>query len=145
MWNFVHLRTGFPFLHSDFKFKLNTKNKVFPIPVSVCCPLNLFNLSIDAFNGTIGKYFTGHILDELSVFNKRFASRKKLRTNILNIGFKGNEWAWQKGDYQDVETFKAVQATWNRAGLFNFIIAIAIFVLYWVFIGSMIASLFNNY
>ena len=64
---------------------------------------------------------------------------------IFIVGFKGNEWAWQKGDYQDVETFKAVQATWNRAGLFNFIIAIAIFVLYWVFIGSMIASLFNNY
>ncbi|MBY7147288.1 ribonuclease G, partial [Levilactobacillus brevis] len=64
---------------------------------------------------------------------------------IFIVDFKGNEWAWQKGDYQDVETFKAVQATWNRAGLFNFIIAIAIFVLYWVFIGSMIASLFNNY
>ena len=64
---------------------------------------------------------------------------------IFIVGFKGNEWAWQKGDYQDVETFKAVQATWNRAGLFNFIIAIAIFVLYWVFIGSMIASLFKNY
>lgn len=49
------LANGVPFLYSDFKFNLNTKNKVFPIPVSVCCPLNLFNLSIDAFNGTVGK------------------------------------------------------------------------------------------
>lgn len=79
------LANGVPFLYSDFKFNLNTKNKVFPIPVSVCCPLNLFNLSIDAFNGTVGKCTTGHILDELSIFNKRFDSRKELRTNVLNL------------------------------------------------------------
>jgi len=60
------LANGVPFLYSDFKFNLNTKNKVFPIPVSVCCPLNLFNLSIDAFNGTVGKCTIGHILDEIA-------------------------------------------------------------------------------
>lgn len=48
------LANGAPFLYSDFKFNLNTKNKVFPVPVSVCCPFNLFNLSIDAFNGPLG-------------------------------------------------------------------------------------------
>ncbi len=31
------LANGVPFLYSDFEFNLNTKNKVFPIPVSVCC------------------------------------------------------------------------------------------------------------
>lgn len=53
---------------------------------------------------------------------------------IFVCGFKGNEWAWQKGDYQDVETFQAVQATWNRAGLAQFIIGIAGLVLYVIFI-----------
>lgn len=67
-----------PFLYSDFKFNLNTKNKVFSISVSVCCPLNLFNLSIDDFNGTVGKVTTDHILNEISIFNKRFDSRKYL-------------------------------------------------------------------
>lgn len=57
------------------------------------------------------------------------------------VGFKGNEWAWQKGDYQDVETFKAVQATWNRAGIVQFIISIAIFVLYMFFFASLVASI----
>lgn len=79
------LANGVPFLYSDFKFNLNTKNKVFPVPVSVCCPLNLFNLSIDAFNGTVGKCTTGHILDELFIFNKRFDGRKELRANVLNL------------------------------------------------------------
>ena len=46
------------------------------------------------------------------------------------VGFKGNEWAWQKGDYDNVETFKKVQATWNRAGIVAFIVAIIGIVLY---------------
>jgi len=59
-------------------------------------------------------------------------------------GFKGNEWAWQKGDYQDVETFKAIQATWNRAGLVQFIITMAVMVLYFLFIGTIITSILNS-
>ncbi|WP_225422777.1 hypothetical protein, partial [Lactiplantibacillus garii] len=32
------------------------------------------------------------------------------------VGFKGNEWAWTT--YQgDLNTFKAIQSTWNRAGI----------------------------
>lgn len=65
---------------------------------------------------------------------------------IFVVGFKGNEWAWQKGDYQDVATFKAVQATWNRAGLVQFIIAILVFVLYLYVFVSMFSSILNvNY
>ncbi|MBZ6004168.1 ribonuclease G [Leuconostoc gelidum subsp. aenigmaticum] len=59
-------------------------------------------------------------------------------------GFKGNEWAWQKGDYQDVKTFKAIQATWNRAGLVQFIIMMAVMVLYFLFIGTIITSILNS-
>jgi len=58
--------------------------------------------------------------------------------------FKGNEWAWQKGDYKDVETFKAVQATWNRAGIVQFIIGIAFIALYFLFIGAIITSILNG-
>ena len=63
---------------------------------------------------------------------------------IFVCGFKGNEWAWQKGDYKDVETFKAVQATWNRAGIVQFIIAIAIMVLYFMFFAAIISSVVNS-
>lgn len=49
---------------------------------------------------------------------------------IFVVGFKGNEWAWRKGDYQDVATFKAVQATWSRAGLVQFLIGLIFFLLY---------------
>lgn len=49
---------------------------------------------------------------------------------IFVCGFKGNEWAWKKGDYQDVDSFLAVQKTWNRAGLIGFIIGIAVLILY---------------
>lgn len=54
---------------------------------------------------------------------------------IFVCGFKGNEWAWQKGNYEDIATFKAVQKTWNLAGLVQFIIAIIVFALY---IGSLV-------
>ncbi|MGX7245796.1 ribonuclease G [Enterococcus quebecensis] len=64
---------------------------------------------------------------------------------IFVCGFKGNEWAWQKGEYKDVETFKAVQATWNRAGLVWFILTIAI-VLFYIFIfATVITSILSNY
>lgn len=49
---------------------------------------------------------------------------------VFVCGFKGNEWAWEKGDYKDVETFKAVQATWNRAGFVQFIISIIFIAVY---------------
>lgn len=63
---------------------------------------------------------------------------------IFVVGFKGNEWAWQKGDYKNVETFRAVQATWNRAGLWNFIISIAIFAIYLIFFWSVLMNFFDQ-
>ncbi|TYC49878.1 ribonuclease G [Weissella muntiaci] len=55
---------------------------------------------------------------------------------VFVVGFKGNEWAWQSGNYDDIKTFKAVQATWNFAGLVYFIVVASIFTLYFLlFIG----------
>ena len=48
---------------------------------------------------------------------------------VFVCGFKGNEWAWNKTD-KDIETFLAIQETWNRAGFVTFIIAVVVFVLY---------------
>lgn len=62
---------------------------------------------------------------------------------VFIVGFKGNGWAWQKGDYKDVETFKAVQSTWNRAGIVQFILTIAIFVLYFALFASVLNSLLS--
>ncbi|KGN02434.1 ribonuclease G [Clostridium novyi A str. 4570] len=45
-------------------------------------------------------------------------------------GFKGNSWAWKKGNYKNVEEFMLVQKTWNRAGIAYFIIAIIIILIY---------------
>lgn len=59
---------------------------------------------------------------------------------VFVCGFKGNEWAWKKGDYQDVATFLAVQKTWNRAGLIGFIIGIAVLILY-IFV---VIAIFRN-
>ena len=53
---------------------------------------------------------------------------------IFVVGFKGNEWAWQKGDYKDVETFRAVQNTWDKAGLVSFIVNVLFVILYIIFI-----------
>lgn len=64
---------------------------------------------------------------------------------IFIVGAKGNEWAWQKGDYKDVETFNAVQATWNRAGLVQFIVAIVGVILYFLFMGAIISMFVNSY
>ncbi|EOL42691.1 hypothetical protein RV11_GL003015 [Enterococcus phoeniculicola] len=64
---------------------------------------------------------------------------------IFVCGAKGNEWAWKSGMFQDLETFKKAQATWNRAGLVVFIIAIALIALYILFIILIIALAAANY
>lgn len=47
---------------------------------------------------------------------------------IFVCGAKGNEWAWQSGNYRSVEEFKQVQKTWNIAGIAKFIWTIVVFV-----------------
>lgn len=63
---------------------------------------------------------------------------------IFVCGFKGNEWAWQKGDYKDVETFLTVQKTWSRAGVVNFIIAIVSITIYFIYFAAMLAAIFSD-
>lgn len=63
---------------------------------------------------------------------------------IFVVGFKGNEWAWQKNDYKDIETFNAVQATWNRAGLVNFIISILFVLIYIFFLSAIISGIISS-
>lgn len=60
-------------------------------------------------------------------------------------GFKGNDWAWQKGDYSSAYEFKKVQSTWNRAGLLAFILYIIGMVLYFMFFAAIFASIANMY
>ncbi|KMT22552.1 hypothetical protein [Clostridium cylindrosporum] len=62
---------------------------------------------------------------------------------IFVCGAKGNSWAWKTGEFKDVETFLAVQKTWNRAGLVGFIISVVFLVLYVLFLGSIISSFAN--
>jgi len=62
---------------------------------------------------------------------------------VFVCGAKGNEWAWKTGEFKDVETFLAVQKTWNRAGLVSFIITIVFVVIYFIMIALFGAALFS--
>lgn len=57
---------------------------------------------------------------------------------IFVCGFKGNEWAWKNGDYEDTKTFLAVQGTWIRSGFICFIVSVVI-------IGFALISIMNKY
>ena len=50
-------------------------------------------------------------------------------------GFKGNEWAWNNSDHNDIEGFKKTQKTWNLAGLVYFLVnvVLSLFVIYWMY------------
>lgn len=62
------------------------------------------------------------------------------------VGFKGNAWAWEEGNYElkDLDTFKKIQATWNLAGLVNFIVSLAIVLVYGLFVYSTFMNVFNK-
>jgi hypothetical protein len=62
--------------------------------------------------------------------------------NIVS-GILGNQWAWKSGQFKDVETFLAVQKTWNRAGLIQFIITIASLILTIVFSAAIFGIVRN--
>lgn len=64
---------------------------------------------------------------------------------IFIVGARGNYWAWQNGNYKDIETFKAVQATWNRAGLVQFIFVIVEIFLYTTFMAFIMFAIFASY
>lgn len=54
-------------------------------------------------------------------------------------GAKGNEWAWKSGKFKDLETFKAVQETWNNAGKAAFAAALAALIAAGILCGVLLA------
>ncbi|MGX8794826.1 ribonuclease G [Fusibacter sp. JL298sf-3] len=64
---------------------------------------------------------------------------------IFVCGFKGNEWAWNNREADDLETFLAIQRTWNRAGFVSFIIGISLFAIQILFLlATSSLILFNS-
>ncbi|MDR0817507.1 MAG: hypothetical protein LBN35_02580 [Clostridiales Family XIII bacterium] len=62
--------------------------------------------------------------------------------NIVS-GILGNQWAWKSGQFKDVETFLAVQKTWNRAGILQFILAVGGFILSIVFSAAIFGLIYS--
>ncbi|AOR22624.1 ribonuclease G [Clostridium taeniosporum] len=61
-------------------------------------------------------------------------------------GAKGNQWAWNKGNYSSAEEFLLVQKTWNKAGLAYFIFTVVIILLYIFIFSTLIARMLTmNY
>lgn len=48
---------------------------------------------------------------------------------VFICGAKGNEWAFDTSDYEDVDEFMASQESWNRIGFVLFIVSMVGFVL----------------
>jgi hypothetical protein len=62
---------------------------------------------------------------------------------VFICGALGNQWAWKSGKFKDLETFLAVQRTWNTAGIILFVIYaayIAFMIIIFAFIGTALFS-----
>ena len=66
---------------------------------------------------------------------------------IFVCGFKGNEWAWKKGNYsmKDIGKFLTIQKTWNRGGIARFIIGLIGITLLFILNMIIFTSLINLY
>lgn len=62
---------------------------------------------------------------------------------VFICGASGNKWAWEAGNYRDVQDFREKQESWNRAGFVAFWIEIAIVALYLIIFISVGCSAFN--
>lgn len=63
---------------------------------------------------------------------------------IFVCGAKGNQWAWEKGEYSNIDEFMKVQKTWNRAGLVMFLFTVIFVIFYLVMACMLIASVANT-
>ena len=63
---------------------------------------------------------------------------------VFVCGAKGNQWAWENGNYSDPREFFLVQDTWNRAGFIGFIIALIFIVIYFIFFAVMISAILGG-
>ena len=59
------------------------------------------------------------------------------------LGIYGTRWAYENGEIKDVNTFFAIQNSWNKAGKIYFFIEIAIFVLMIVIEVVLFASIYS--
>lgn len=48
---------------------------------------------------------------------------------MIFLGYKGNELAWKRADWNSVEQFKSVQSKWNIAGIVAFLVYCVIVIL----------------
>jgi len=64
---------------------------------------------------------------------------------IFVCGVKGNEWAWQNGNYSNPREFFLVQDTWNRAGFVAFIITLIFIVIYVLFFAVIISAIVGGH
>jgi hypothetical protein len=62
---------------------------------------------------------------------------------LFVCGARGNQWAWKSGEFKDVETFLAVQRTWNRAGIVAFVFAIIVVVISIILFAIMGSVMFS--
>lgn len=58
---------------------------------------------------------------------------------------KGNEWAYESGQFKTVSEFNAVQKSWNKAGFVSFLVTAAFFVIFIGFYGILIASVLSTF
>lgn len=69
---------------------------------------------------------------------------------ILNIvwvfvsGFKGEEWAWNSGMFDDVKSFRVAMRTWNRAGIFTLICILVGVLLLVLILGGFIIGILSG-
>lgn len=60
---------------------------------------------------------------------------------IFISGFKGEEWSWNSGCYDEQKSFRAAMDSWNRAGFVSFIIALIAIVFSIIFSSVIIAMI----
>ncbi|MEG2757676.1 MAG: ribonuclease G [Anaerovoracaceae bacterium] len=53
---------------------------------------------------------------------------------VFICGAKGNQWAWETGEFSSVKEFEKCQRAWSRAGLVAFIVGLIFAVIYTVII-----------
>jgi hypothetical protein len=63
---------------------------------------------------------------------------------VFICGARGNRWAWKSGKFKDLETFLAVQRTWNTAGIILFVIAMVYIAIVISSIALMGTALLSN-
>lgn len=59
---------------------------------------------------------------------------------IFVCGACGKKWAWNNGMYSNAEEFNAAMRSWDRAGLFTFIICIIGVLIFVLFFGAIIGA-----